>query len=143
VSLLDDETVRLVRGFEDGTLADFPHEAHVRVAWAYSRTLPPLEAVARMSEGLRRFATARGVPGKYHETITWAFVFVIHERVAHAPATSDGDGNGDEWAAFARANGDLFERTLLRRYYDAETLDSPLARRVFVLPRRDLGAASR
>jgi hypothetical protein len=136
VTPLDDETARLVRGFEDGSLTDFPHEAHVRVGWAYARTLPLLDAIARMSEGLRRFAASRGVPGKYHATITWAFVFLIHERVARGDDDADGG-----WAAFARANGDLFERALLLRYYAEETLDSALARRVFVLPDAPLHAA--
>ena len=128
-----DETARLVRGFEDGTLADFPHDAHVRVGWAYARTLPLLDAVARMSDGLRRFAAGHGVPGKYHETITWAFMFLIHERVARARI----DGHVDDaWDAFARANADLFERKLLGRYYSPEALGSAVARRTFVLPDR-------
>ena len=36
---------------------------------------------------------------------------------------------------FASANRDLFEKEVLRRWYDDERLASPLARRVFVLPR--------
>ena len=130
---LDDETTRLVRRFEDGTLPDFPHEAHVRVGWAYASTRPLLEAVACMGDGIRRMAASQGAPDKYHETITWAFMFLIHERVARARI----DGHVDDaWDAFARANADLFERKLLGRYYSPEALGSAVARRTFVLPDR-------
>ena len=75
----------------------------MRLAWAYARTLPLLEAIAKMRDGLVRFATAHGAAEKYHETITWAFVVLIHERIARAP-----DPARETWEAFARANPDLF-----------------------------------
>ena len=38
------------------------------------------------------------------------------------------------FAAFARANPELFAKDLLRRWYRPEQLATPLARRTFVLP---------
>jgi hypothetical protein len=124
---LDAETQRLLRGFEDATLQAFPHADHVRVAWAYARTLPLADATARMKDGLRRFAAAHGKKTKYHETITWAFMALIHER------TRQGQGSAS-WETFAGTNADVFDRGILHRYYRPETLASPLARAVFVLP---------
>ncbi len=123
---LDEETSTLLRAFEDGTLDAFPHAAHVRVAWAYARALPLMDAIAKTKAGIMRLATAKGAPEKYHETITWAFVVLVHEKVAADPELA--------WGDFARAHPELFDAGALRRYYSPETLASPLARRAFVLP---------
>jgi hypothetical protein len=124
-----------IRSFEDCTLsADaFHHRDHVRLAWLYLRRLPVLDALTRFSEGLRRFATANGHPGLYHETITWAYLFLIHQRMAGAETD-------ETWEEFAARNPDLltWKPSVLNAYYREETLGSELARRVFVMPdRRD------
>jgi hypothetical protein len=62
----------------------FHHADHIRVAFAYLSRYPALEALQRFSSALQRFATAQGKPGLYHETITWAYVFLIHERMLRA-----------------------------------------------------------
>ena len=118
----------LIDRFERGDVDEFHHADHVRVAFAYVRTLPLLDAIARFTAALRRFAAAQGKPQLYHETITWAFLLIIHERIERAPA---------EWDAFIEANGDLlrWKPSVLETYYPAEVLQSELARRVFVLPR--------
>jgi hypothetical protein len=123
-----------LRRFEAGTLPDggFHHRDHVRLAWLYLGRHPLLEAIARFRDGLRRFAAARGKPGLYHETITWAFLLLIHERMARRPPSTA------SWEAFAAANPDLlvWRPSVLGTYYRDETLASELARRVFVLPDR-------
>ena len=130
-TLTDDE---FVRGFEGCALANdaFHHRDHVRLAWIYLGRYPALEALARFVEGLKKFAAFHGHPGLYHETITWAFLFLIHERMADAPG-------GESWEEFAARNPDLFawSPSILDRYYDPETLRSDRARRVFVLPLRE------
>ena len=107
----------------------FHHRQHVRMAWIYLRRLPLLEALERFSEGIRRFARLKGVPGLYHETITWAYLFLINERLR------DG-GAALEWAEFARLNPDLlrWKGGLLEQLYSRQHLFSEKARRVFVLP---------
>src|SRR6185503_15445544 len=70
----------LVERFERADVAKFHHPDHVRVAFAYLRVMPLLDAIGRFTAALRRFAAAQGKPRLYHETITWAFLFIIHER---------------------------------------------------------------
>lgn len=108
---------------------DFRHADHVRLAWVYLREYPPIEAIARFTTTLRRFAAHHGVPGRYHETITWAYLLLIQERMQRAGALCG-------WEAFRAANGDLFawKPSILDHYYAPGTLDSELARRSFVLP---------
>ena len=121
-----------VQRFEDCTLAnaEFHHRDHVRLAWLYLGRYPALEALARFAAGLQRFAAANGHPGLYHETITWAYLFLIHERRAASPG-------GETWEEFAARNADLlaWNPSVLDRYYERETLSSDLARRLFVMPR--------
>ena len=117
----------LVERFERGDVEEFHHRDHIRVAYAYLRCMPLLEAIARFTAALRRFAAAQGKPQLYHETITWAFLLIIHERMQGAPA---------EWEAFIGDNDDLlrWKPSVLDAYYPAEVLQSERARRVFVLP---------
>ena len=109
--------------------ADFRHADHVRLAWIYLSEHPLIEAIERFTAALQRFAAHNGVPGLYHETITWAYLLLIHERIER-------DGTPADLQSFRAANGDLFDRKpwILERYYSSETLNSALARRTFVLP---------
>ena len=123
-----------IKQFESCALAgeSFHHEDHVKLVWLYLRRYPVLEALTRFTEGLKRFASAHGKTGLYHETITWAYVFLIHERVRRL-------GEEPSWEAFVAANADLldWQNNILTAYYRDETLRSELARQVFVLPDRD------
>jgi hypothetical protein len=124
----DDE---FIASFEDGSLANesFHHADHVRMAFLYSCRLPALEALGRFSAALMNFAAAKGKPELYHETITWAFLLLIRERMARA-------GCKQTWTQFAASNPDLmsWNENVLRKYYRAETLASDLARTTFLFP---------
>jgi hypothetical protein len=119
----------LLACFADGSLEPFHHADHVRVAWLYLRREPLLAAAARFRQDLVRFATAKGSPGLYHETITLAFLFLIRERMAAEP---------ERFEDFAARNPDLlrWKPSPLDRYYREETLASERARLSFVLPDR-------
>ncbi|MGA8809211.1 MAG: hypothetical protein WB973_15145 [Thermoanaerobaculia bacterium] len=108
----------------------FHHRDHVRLAWTYLRRMSLIDALVRFTESLKRFANHHGHPELYHETITWAYLLLIHERMERNPV-------GD-FAAFEAANADLFtwKPSILNHYYDQETLDSPLAKRSFLMPTR-------
>ncbi len=110
--------------------SDFHHRQHVRLAWIYLRQESPLDALARFTAALQRFAAFNGHPELYHETITWAYLLLIRERMAVQDA--------EDFETFATQNADLFawKPSILDRYYDRATLDSDLARRTFVLPVR-------
>ena len=127
-AVMSDEEL-LVR-FEDGSLPNgaFHHEQHVRVAWMFVRRYGMPDALGRFSQALKRFAEAKGAVGLYHETITWAYLFLVAERIARGP--------GESWERFAADNQDLltWKPSLLDRYYAPETLKSDLARRTFVMP---------
>ncbi len=121
-----------IRCFENDTLAEesFHHADHVRLAFAYLSQYPVLQGLERFSAALKRFAAARGKPQLYHETITHAYFFLIRERMAR--------GGEVEWEEFAGRNADLlvWKDGILGHYYREGTLQSDLARAVFVLPDR-------
>jgi hypothetical protein len=123
----------LIQCFETDTLPgdSFHHADHVRVAFAYLSLYPPSQALEKFSTALKRYATARGKPQLYHETITHAYFFLIRERTARLEIT--------DWDEFARCNSDLlvWKPGILNRYYKEETLWSELARNVFVMPDRE------
>jgi hypothetical protein len=117
---------RFERGLEPSY--EFHHADHVRLAFAYLREYPVLQALEKFAEALRRFAAARGKTQLYNETITCAYFFLIRERMARC--------EGVGWEEFARQNSDLlsWKDGILSRYYSEGTLKSDLARAVFVLP---------
>lgn len=119
--------------FEDGSLSAerFHHADHVRAAWLILREESPAAALGRFSTALKRFAAAKNKTGLYHETITWAYLLLVNERMERA-------GRNSTWEEFAAKNPDLmmWRPSVLDRYYTPETLGSDLARRTFVLPDR-------
>jgi hypothetical protein len=121
----------LLDQFERATLPleRFRHLDHVRVAFLYLSALPTLEALQAFSKSLRRFASQHRKANLYHETITWAYIFLIRQRMARA-------GETQTWEQFAKNNADLltWKGGVLTRFYRDETLQSDLARSVFVLP---------
>jgi len=120
----------LIYAFESDALPcdQFHHCDHVRLAFAYLSQNAPLEALDKFATALRRYADARGKSQLYHETITHAYFFLIRERMART-ATMD-------WEVFARFNPDLLQWKdgILGRYYREGTLESDLARSIFLFP---------
>ncbi len=133
----------LVEQFEQGTTPPdtFHHADHVRLAFEYLCRYPAVEALGKFSAALKRFAAAQGKPQHYHETITWAYVFLIRERQARAAGPQS---RPQTWEEFAECNADLlvWKGGVLAALYRQETLDSDLARRTFVLPDRSSGLSS-
>jgi hypothetical protein len=108
---------------------EFHHREHIRLAFALlAKHRDFADAAVEFRRMLRAFAAHHGVPERYHETITWAYLAVVHERMAVADHASS--------HVFVAANPDLLDhKTALARYYDVgEITRSSLARRVFVLP---------
>jgi len=125
----------LIQQFEDGATdaASFHHADHVRLAFEYLCRYPVLAALERFPDALKRFAAAQGKAQRYHETITWAYLLLIRERMARA-------GHTQSWEDFAEHNPDLliWKGGVLTTLYRRETLDSDVARHTFVLPDRGL-----
>jgi len=120
----------LIRRLENDSLPEgsFHHADHVRLAFAYVRQYPVLQALERFASALKNFAASRGKTQLYHETITHAYFFLIRERMARSERA--------DWDVFARQNPDLlkWKDGILNRYYQDATLQSDLARNVFVFP---------
>ncbi len=131
--MLDPESIQLVRDLEACEIpaGAFHHEQHLRVAWTLLEEDGLLVALGRFPLVLRRFAEYHGAYTLYHETITWAFLFLIQERRHQLPADHG-------WEEFARANPELLQdhKGTLARYYSKERLGSDLARSVFLMPDR-------
>jgi hypothetical protein len=121
---------RLIQQFECDLIPEdsFHHADHVRMAFAYLCEYSPPQALDKFSGALKRFAAARGKSRLYHETITHAYFFLIRERMARFP--------GSDWKNFSRQNPDLlvWKNGIFTRYYEEATLQSELARAVFLFP---------
>lgn len=120
----------LLADFEAGRIdpANFPHRDHVRVSYELLARHRFPEALLHLARGLRRLAAKAGKPEIYHETITAAFLALIGERREGGGASS--------WEEFEARNPEVFRKQLLEEFYEPATLQSPLARSTFVLPRR-------
>ena len=127
---MDDRTATELAAFEAGLLGDtgFPHVEHVRVAFELLSRHAFDEALARLATGLRRMTERLGETGRYHATITVAFLSLVAERREQTGATT--------WEAFVAAAPELLDRRCLEQWYPTEALSSELARRTFVLPPR-------
>ena len=123
---------QLVAAFESNQLPAeaFTHTNHVRVAWWYLRQDSFPGALLRFSTALRRFAESKGASGKYHETITVAYMLIIADRLTRNPSGS--------WKEFVEGNPDLLQSrpAVLESFYSASTLTSDRARQGFVMPDR-------
>lgn len=120
-----------IQQFEKATLPEecFHHTDHIRLAWLYLRQYSVPQVLERYSRGIRNFAKAHGNENLYHETITWAYIFLIKERMEKSAPD-------DDWAAFADKNPDLLRKgkSALNRYYAKDVLTSDRARKSFLLP---------
>jgi hypothetical protein len=114
---------RFVRGEIAAT--DFPHRDHVRMAFELLRRHDFAESVWLFSRALRTMAGRAGKPQAFNQTVTVAFLSLIAERLEESPG---------DFSAFQRANGELFDKQALARWYSAGRLSSERARRIFLLP---------
>src|SRR5215217_4983713 len=124
--LTDDD---LVNGFESGSLTAFPHAEHVRLTIIYLMRHGRDETLRKMYDGLRRFATAKGVPEKFHITMTRAWVELV-ESARRAYPESESPG------ALVASCPELLDRDALLKYYSPERLNSPEARGAWMPPDR-------
>jgi hypothetical protein len=107
----------------------FKHREHIRAAFvALSKSADLAEGALLFRRALKQFAHAHGADQKYNETMTWAYLVLIHERMHR--------GKFESSQQFLAAYPELLNhRRVLGHFYDVETLiQSPLARRLFLLP---------
>ncbi len=115
--------------FDQGQIEPFGHADHVQLAWSLLQVHPLPVAVQALSERIEIYARSKGQPTLFHATITWAYLFLIHERI------EDSEGS-ESWIEFRVRHPDLFSwpNGALSRYYTRNLLRSQRARQTFVMP---------
>lgn len=129
----DDE--RYASAFEACAIpaADFDHAAHVRLGYVYlCDAQGDVDAASRrMKRALLAFLAHLGIgDGKYHETMTRAWIMAIEHFMSRAPAPYASA------AEFMAANPVLLDGKIMLTHYSAELLFSDQARREFAPPDR-------
>jgi len=72
--------------------AGFRHASHLRVAWVYLNESPSVDdALARMSDTLRRFAASVGAAEKYSDAITAFWMYQVAAVHAVMPTAAFDD----------------------------------------------------
>jgi hypothetical protein len=122
----DDE---LIAGFEAASLSAFPHADHVRLTILYLAKHGRAETERRLFEGLQRFASAKGVPEKFHVTITLGWIDLVEDARRKHPHAVDA-------ATLIQSCPELLDRDALLRFYTADRLMSDAARERWIAPDR-------
>ena len=125
----DDE---FLAAFEAHTLDEFHHRDHIKVAYLYLRRHPLDEAITKVRTGLKALAAAWNAPADdlekgYHETMTQAWVQLVHLALSSAGTAESAD-------AFCDQHPELIQKTYLQLFYSHERLITWEAKRKFVEP---------
>ncbi len=104
----------------------FGHREHLELAWTYLRLHPIEEAESAMTAAIRHIARGHGAEGKYHETITRAWLRCVAVHTQRWGAGS--------FEKFIERNSDLLDRKLLEHFYSPELIFGERARVVWVDP---------
>jgi hypothetical protein len=138
------DVVELAGRFERSAVpkSEWTHQAHLAVGLWHVDRYGPDEALTRLRSGIRRLNESHGgvntATDGYHETITRAYVVLLHQFLRSCP----GEMPLDERVT-RLLDSPLAERNVLFRFYGRETLLSTRARAEWVEPdsaRLDLSA---
>lgn len=136
--LLVSTPVDELAAFANGTLdpGRFNHRLHLSLAWTYLQRDGFPAGALHFRQHLRAYIAKVGAEGKYHETLTWAYLVLLNEELSlRSPP-------GESFDTMIQRRPDLLDHRngAIARCYDKSQLDSPDARRVFLLPVHDLQA---
>jgi hypothetical protein len=108
------------------TRGGFGHREHLELAWNYLRVYPIEEAEPVMIAAIRHIARGHGAEGKYHETITraWLRFTAVHMQRWGA----------ESFEEFIERNPDLLNGKLIEHFYSPELIFGEPARAVWVGP---------
>lgn len=132
LTLSDDDRLFRQR-FEAFAIApgDFDHRGHLRLAYTYLVGSDVEAAYRRMRDALHAFIEHNGVdPGKYHDTMTRAWILAVRHFMARTDAAPDFDG-------FVAQHPEMLDPRIMLTHYSAERLFSDTARARFVEPNLD------
>ena len=111
-----------------GFMEPLGHREHLRIAYVYlvDHRLP--RAIDRVRDSIQNFLRHRAVdPGKYHETMTQAWMMAVRHFMEEAPDSASSD-------AFIDRNPRLLDTKIMLTHYTPELLHSDQARAAFVEP---------
>jgi|SRR5882672_5375268 len=119
--------------FEAGACApaNFPHRAHVQLAYVYLAGSDVDLALERMRAALVSFLSHHGIPAsKFHATLTRAWILAVHHFMHRSPEAASADD-------FIGRNPLLLDSRIMLTHYSADLLFSEEARARFVEPNLD------
>ena len=108
------------------TRGAFGHREHLQLAWSYLCVYSIDAAADSMVDAIRYLAHQHGADGKYHETITRAWVHCVAVHRQRWGAAS--------FEAFIQRNPDLLDAKLLEHFYSPELIRSESARATWTPP---------
>ncbi len=112
-------------------LEEWNHRAHLSVAYLLLREHGLEEATRRMREGVQRYNASKGIEqtptGGYHETLTVAWMRVLHATMTAYGPEADAD-------AFFAAHPHMLSKVMLRLFYSRPRIMSHEARHRWVDP---------
>lgn len=108
------------------TAERFGHREHVHLTWLAVSRCGVDTAITVVSEGIQSTARYAGVPQKYNETMSRAWVVLVA-----LAATESGAGDFSELVAL---HPELLDKKLLIRYYRSSTLAAAEAKHSWVEP---------
>ncbi|MFF7992146.1 hypothetical protein ACFZDG_20405 [Kitasatospora xanthocidica] len=129
----------------------FGHRQHVHLTWLAVRRHGAEAALDLIADGILRTATAAGAPGKFHVTMTRAWVELVAHHAGDVPGSGQHEGREgregpesheehgsfeefEEFEAFAARCPELLDKELLARHYRPGTLTDERARTTWVEP---------
>jgi len=105
----------------------FRHADHIRLAWIYIRRYGLEKAEERIRTSIRNFASSVGHAPKYHETMTRAWLRLVHAAYTATPEAAD-------FVTFMSKNLLLLDKHALSSFYSPQVLASEQARHNWVAP---------
>ncbi|MEM1433850.1 MAG: hypothetical protein AAGG11_07350 [Pseudomonadota bacterium] len=112
-------------------IADFDHQAHLRLAYIYLTSGNPIAATRQMEASLRTLLSFNGVDaGKFHVTLTRAWIFAVYHFMQRVPDCASS-------ADFVASAPQLLNTQIMETHFSPELLFSETARNTTVYPDRD------
>ena len=108
------------------TRGGFGHREHLELAWTYLRAYPVQEAERVMIAAIQHVAREHGAEGKYHETMTRAWV--------HFTAVHMQRWGAESFDEFMQRNHHLLDGRLIEHFYSRELIFGDSARAVWADP---------
>jgi hypothetical protein len=107
--------------------SEFRHRGHLRLAWLILNKHKHREAASILAREIKRFATAQGSAGRYHETLTRFWVHMVNHAKENASGARSIDELVEEFPI-------LLDKNLPYKHWKSESFNSHEARAGWVPP---------